>query len=437
MATWNDADWQNEADIGSAAESVQVAAQNSSLECDIDVSVTLARSSYTTASKRTGPFVDLTSDKSGLSLDEDSILDGDVDKEFPPGDSALIPGLSDVSLPPKHVIAADPLDLSLSDGDDVLAPQAPSTKGLETIREEPELEAQMELEHAKERNPEELSTHMEEEPAPLELDALPLRDQELSTEPGNEVVPDPSEPHLKVSEQSLAEPAAVQPEDTVSDVTVQGRASAAAALIIEDLPVRPKSPYQTRNRPQISAQTPVSPSSPEKLTPPPADSRPPPLSQRNTLGARRKTTAACTEAPRANEVIPPVVAKGYVANQFLEKIGQLRGSAVAAEGGHDTYPLAEDLMSIEGAQKQTDKYKKEEFGELFTKRPSCAAHLIAKSAVEAESEDEDSALDFDHLPIRRRMDIWKKREDRAIRKGLILIPKMCKQGRFAISAAGL
>ncbi|KAK8779649.1 hypothetical protein V5799_019009 [Amblyomma americanum] len=286
----------------------------------------------------------------------------------------------------------------------------------------------MELEHAKERNPEELSTHMEEEPAPLELDALPLRDQELSTEPGNEVVPDPSEPHLKVSEQSLAEPAAVQPEDTVSDVTVQGRASAAAALIIEDLPVRPKSPYQTRNRPQISAQTPVSPSSPEKLTPPPADSRPPPLSQRNTLGARRKTTAACTEAPRANEVIPPVVAKGYVANQFLEKIGQLRGSAVAAEGGHDTYPLAEDLMSIEGAQKQTDKYKKEEFGELFTKRPANRelgtlwsvpiSALISMAQVEAESEDEDSALDFDHLPIRRRMDIWKKREDRAIRKGL-------------------
>lgn len=437
MATWNDADWQNDADIGSAAESVQVAAQNSSLECDIDVSVTLARSSYTTASKRTAPFVDLTSDKSGLSLDEDSILDGDVDKDFPPGDSVLIPGLSDVSLPPKHVIAADPLDLSLSDGDDVLAQPVPSIKGLETIQEEPELEAQMELEHAKERSPEELSTHMEEEPAPLVLDALPLQDQELSTEPGNEVIPDSSEPHLQISEQSLAESVAVLPD--VNDVPVLDKPSAvAAALIIEDLPVRPKSPYQTRNRPQISAQTQISPSSPEKLTPPPADSRPQPqLSQRNTLGARRKTTAACAEGPRATEASPPVVAKGYVASQFLEKIGQLRGSAVAAEGGHDTYTLAEDLMSIEGAQKHTDKHKREEFGELFTKRPSCAAHVIAKSVADAESEDEDSSLDFDHLPIRRRMDIWKKREDRAIRKGLILIPKMCKQGRFAISAAGL
>ncbi|XP_049514519.1 uncharacterized protein LOC119436557 isoform X4 [Dermacentor silvarum] len=372
MATWNEADWHDEADGDIAQESARVAAQNSSLECDIDVSVTVARSNYTAAAKSSGPFVDVPSEKSGLSLDEDSLLDGDLDKDFPPGDGVLIPGLSDVSLSPKHTITADPLDM----------------------------------------------------------------------------LPDSSEPHFRISEQSLAESAVLHPE--MSDISLKEdkATSTAEVIIIEDLPVRPKSPYQTRNRPQISAQRQLSPfSSPEKLAPPPAESRPmpPPLSQRNQLGARRKAATVSAEVPNSRsvgaEAAPPVMAKGSVANQFLEKIGQLRGAAVLSEGCHDTYTLAEDLMSIEGAQNQPDKYKKEDFGELFTKKSLNAAQFAPKlqsqTETEAESEDEESSLDFDHLPIRRRMDIWKRREDRAIRKGLILIPKVGKQGRFPISAAGL
>ncbi|XP_049514513.1 uncharacterized protein LOC119436557 isoform X3 [Dermacentor silvarum] len=382
MATWNEADWHDEADGDIAQESARVAAQNSSLECDIDVSVTVARSNYTAAAKSSGPFVDVPSEKSGLSLEcvcsdtlpasEDSLLDGDLDKDFPPGDGVLIPGLSDVSLSPKHTITADPLDM----------------------------------------------------------------------------LPDSSEPHFRISEQSLAESAVLHPE--MSDISLKEdkATSTAEVIIIEDLPVRPKSPYQTRNRPQISAQRQLSPfSSPEKLAPPPAESRPmpPPLSQRNQLGARRKAATVSAEVPNSRsvgaEAAPPVMAKGSVANQFLEKIGQLRGAAVLSEGCHDTYTLAEDLMSIEGAQNQPDKYKKEDFGELFTKKSLNAAQFAPKlqsqTETEAESEDEESSLDFDHLPIRRRMDIWKRREDRAIRKGLILIPKVGKQGRFPISAAGL
>lgn len=458
MATWNEADWHDEADGDIAQESARVAAQNSSLECDIDVSVMVARSNYTAAAKRSGPFVDVPSEKSGLSLEcvcsdtlpasEDSLLDGDLDKDFPPGDGVLIPGLSDVSLSPKHTITADPLDLSLSEGDDTMGQQSPSSKPLATIPEEPELEAQLEMEHPQERSPEELSTHMEEEPAPLVLDALPLQDPDLSTEAGNDMLPDSSEPHFRISEQSLAESAVLHPE--MSDISLKEdkATSTAEVIIIEDLPVRPKSPYQTRNRPQISAQRQLSPfSSPEKLAPPPAESRPvpPPLSQRNQLGARRKAATVSAEVPNSRsvgaEAAPPVMAKGSVANQFLEKIGQLRGAAVLSEGCHDTYTLAEDLMSIEGAQNQPDKYKKEDFGELFTKKSLNAAQFAPKlqsqTETEAESEDEESSLDFDHLPIRRRMDIWKRREDRAIRKGLILIPKVGKQGRFPISAAGL
>ncbi|KAH7984118.1 hypothetical protein HPB52_017177 [Rhipicephalus sanguineus] len=420
MATWTGDDWHGEADRDIVEEPARVAVRNSSLECDIDASVTVARSSYMAAAKRSGPLVDMPSEKSGLSLEclcsdtlpasEDSLLEGDLDKDFPRGDGALIPGFSDVSLPPKHTITADPLDLSLSESDDSFGQQSPVSRPLATIPEEPELE-ELEMEHPPERNPEELSTHMEEEPAPLMLDALPIQDHELSTEAGNDLLPDSPEPNLQISEQSLAESAAC-------------------------------------NRPHVSAHTQPSPVlMPEKLAPPPAESRPvpPSLSQRNQLGPRRKVTPVSIEVQSSvgAEFSPPVMAKGSVANQFLEKIGQLRGATVLSEGGHDTCTLAEDLMSIEGSQKQPDKYKKEEFGELFTKKSVVAAQSASKSQAqsqtetEAESDDEDSSVDFDHLPIRRRMDIWKRREDRAIRKGLILIPKVGKQGRFPISAAGL
>ncbi|XP_077528605.1 uncharacterized protein LOC144140993 isoform X1 [Haemaphysalis longicornis] len=447
MATWIEDDWHNQADGDSPAESAQVAAKNSSLECDIDVSVTLARTNYAAASKRIGPYVELTSEKSGLSLDDDSILDGDLDKDFPPGDSGLLlPELLDVTLP--KTINADPLDLSLSD--EVLLNSPLLRKPLETIEEEPELEAQMELEHPPERNPEELSTHMEDEPAPLVLDALPpLQDPELCVDPANDPLRDPSEPHLQASAQSLAE-SAVPPRPESSLLSLKdeepAREAAPPPTIVQDSPPRPKSPYQARNRPTVSSvqtqataigEPPSTRAGAEKLATAAAESRPPPSISRSPLGGRRRASEAPSSRPLQGGAEATVVTKGQVASQFLEKIGQLRGAAVLAEGGHDTYTLAEDLMSIEGAQKQLDKCKKEEFGELFTKRPVNTLQGPSKLTAEADSDEEESALDFDHLPIRRRMDIWKRREHRAIRKGLIVIPKMSKQGRFPISAAGL
>ncbi|KAL1431393.1 hypothetical protein MTO96_014245 [Rhipicephalus appendiculatus] len=357
-------DWHSEAERDIAEEPAQVAVRNSSLECDLDVSVTVARSSYTAAAKRSGPFVDMPSEKSGLSLDEDT----------------------------------DPLDLSVSEGDDSLGQLSPMSQPLAPIPEEPELEAQLEMEHPPERNPEELSTHMEEEPVPLMLDALPIPDQELSPEAGNDLLPDSSEPKLQISEQSLAE-SAVLPEISDRSTKEDKATNTADVILIEDLPVRPRSPYQTRNRPHLSAHTQPSPGL-EKLPPPPAESQPvpPSLSQRSQLGARPKVAPMSVEVYGARSCCP--------------------------KGGHDTCTLTRDLMSIEGAQKQPEKCKKEEFGELFTKKSAVAGGVAPKSQAqsqtetEAESDDEDSMVDFDHLPIRSRMAIWKRREARAIRKGL-------------------
>ncbi|KAL3178241.1 hypothetical protein MRX96_038752 [Rhipicephalus microplus] len=380
MAACTEDDWHSEADRDIAEELARVATRNSSLECDLDVSVTVARSSYTATAKRSGAFEDMPSEKSGLSLDEDSLLDGDPDKDFPPGDGALISGFSDVSLPPKHTITADPLDLSVSEGDDSLGQQSPVSQHLAPIPEEPELEALLEMEHPPERSPEELSTHMEEEPSPLILDALPIPDQELSTEP--DLHPDSSEPKLQISEQSLAE-SAVLPD--ISDTSKEDKATSTAEVkVIEDVPVRPRSPYQTRNRPHLSAHTQPSPvlgSVSEKVQcSKTCHRRQPKASQCHHRcpsetnwehAATWRHLSAEVRGPRSvgAEAAPPVKAKGSVAKQFLEKIGQLRGATVLSEGGHDTCTLARDLMSIEGAQKQPEKYRKEEFGELFTKKP--------------------------------------------------------------------
>lgn len=460
MAAWTGDDCNSKADGDIVEEPALVARRYSSLDCDIDVSDKVARPSGTGATKRCSPFVDTPSEKSGLSLDDDSLLDGDLGKDSPVGDGALVPGLSDISLPPKHTITPDPLDLSLSEGDDAFEQQPRPSNPLPTILEEPELEAQFEMEHLHEPNPEELSTHMEEEPAPLVLDALPIQDSELSTEHGNDLLSELSEPELQISKQSLAE-CGVHPD--ISDILLKEDevTSTPDVITVEDLPVmetsrnqpvRPKSFYQTRNRPQVSPRTQRSQVHvPQKLAPPPAESRalPTPLSQLTRLGGHRKPTSDFPDVKNTrsvgSEAASPVMTKGSLANQFLEKIGQLRGATVLSEGGHDTYALAEDLMSIEGAQKQPEKYKKEEFGEIFTKNPTLDAQPSPKlqaecrvqTGADSNNDDEDSSANFDHLPIRSRMDIWKKREDRAIRMGMILVPKVGKQGRFPISAAGL
>ncbi|KAH6945592.1 hypothetical protein HPB50_009276 [Hyalomma asiaticum] len=68
--------------------------------------------------------------------------------------------------------------------------------------------------------------------------------------------------------------------------------------------------------------------------------------------------------------------------------------------------------------------------------PGEVREASSQAETEVASDDEERLVDIDHLPIRSRIDIWKRREGRAMRKGMILIPKVKKQGRFPISAPG-
>lgn len=222
-------------------------------------------------------------------------------------------------------------DLSMSDGDEVentvlTKPlEINLSKPLETIPEDPELEAQLQVEQENARSPEELSTHMEEEPAPLRLRSLSLQDQEMSTEPTQ----DNSETRLQQSVQSLSEAAV---KTIPSDLSAKEERSASTVIIIEELPKAPG---------HVPASGESSPTSVVL-----------PFSKR--IGSRKKTT----ETSRASAPLKP-----NRATKFLEKIHMAEG--------HDTniFPLAEDLMSLEGVQKSGDRVKKEEFGELFTKHP--------------------------------------------------------------------
>ncbi|KAL1434426.1 hypothetical protein MTO96_011742 [Rhipicephalus appendiculatus] len=177
---------------------------------------------------------------------------------------------------------------------------------------------------------------------------------------------------------------------------------------------------------------------PENLASPPAERQPltPPLSNENQPAVDNEVAPKFTEVQTTRsvcaEAAPHVTGKGSLANQYLEKIGQLRGATVLSEGGHDTCVLAVDLTSIDGSQKQPDRCQKEEFWELCTKKSLGAARFAPKlqaqprTEADAVPDGERSSEDFDDLPVRRRIDFWKRLEDSAIRQGLIVNPKMVK-----------
>ncbi|XP_037270587.2 uncharacterized protein LOC119162228 isoform X2 [Rhipicephalus microplus] len=121
---------------------------------------------------------------------------------------------------------------------------------------------------------------------------------------------------------------------------------------------------------------------PEKLPSPSAECRPltPPLPNGNQPEAEHKVAPKSAEVRNAcsigAEATPQVTGKGSLANRYLEKIGQLRGATEFSQGSRETCTLAEDVMSFDGSQKQPDRNKKEEFGELCTKLPGAAQFAL-------------------------------------------------------------
>ncbi|XP_042148714.1 uncharacterized protein LOC8053873 [Ixodes scapularis] len=390
MATWTMPGWTSEVNDECALVANQVADQNSCPTCDFSVSVKMARTNHA-GSDRLPCLGELTSEKSYPSLDEDSILDAEPDNSYTPG--ALIPGISEVDLP-KQTITADPLDLSLTDGDEPEPVQL--SKPLETIPEDPDLEAQS-AEHDKERDPEELSTHMEDEPAPLVFASLPFQDRELPVEPTLEA----SEPRLQPLTQTVSE-SAVRAATSDTSVKADKSTSTVDMVIVDEPPKSDLPPVEGKSSGVVI-----------------------PFGFQR-VGARSKTTEARMSSPE----------RGRRVTKFLEKFHMAEGGGqdrkALAQDTMLSFPLPEDIMSLEGVTKSGDKVKTEKFGELFTKHAniSCDHNLRTME----DHEEDEVCQDYDHLPIRTRMDIWKKREHRAIQQGLILIPKLVKQGRFPISA---
>ncbi|CAN7993032.1 unnamed protein product, partial [Ixodes hexagonus] len=314
MATWVMPDWTKNVDDEPAEVANQVADQNSGPVCDFSVVVKMARynEAVSLQSERLPSAAELASEKSGLSIDEDSILDADFDKPYSPGGDTLIPGISEVDLP--KTATTDPIDLSVSDGGTPEPIQLP--KPLETIPEDPELEDQS-TEHDKERNPEELSTHMEEEPVPLVLESLPLQDPELS----RETVRETSEPQLQSVAQNLSESAL---RGTTSDTSFrEDKATSTEDMVVVDQP--PKAEL------------------------PPAEGKPfggvIPLGF-NRVGPRKKTT-------ETSRTTSPV--RGKMVTKFLEKFHMAEGGHDVQDVHHRSFPLAEDIMSLEGVTKSGDK----------------------------------------------------------------------------------
>ncbi|EEC07586.1 carboxypeptidase, putative, partial [Ixodes scapularis] len=316
MATWTMPGWTSEVNDECALVANQVADQNSCPTCDFSVSVKMARTNHAGSDRL--PFLgELTSEKSYPSLDEDSILDAEPDNSYTPG--ALIPGISEVDLP-KQTITADPLDLSLTDGDEPEPMQL--SKPLETIPEDPDLEAQS-AEHDKERDPEELSTHMEDEPAPLVFASLPFQDRELPVEPTLEA----SEPRLQPLTQTVSE-SAVRAATSDTSVKADKSTSTVDMVIVDEPPKSDLPPVEGKSSGVVI-----------------------PFGFQR-VGARSKTTEARMSSPE----------RGRRVTKFLEKFHMAEGGGqdrkALAQDTMLSFPLPEDIMSLEGVTKSGDKWKR-------------------------------------------------------------------------------
>ncbi|KAL3218523.1 hypothetical protein MRX96_031517 [Rhipicephalus microplus] len=335
VASCTDNDLHSEEECDSDEECVGDANLNSSLECHLP-NGSVARSG---------------------SASSESLTDNQCD--FQPGDDMPIPRLS-----PVLKITTDPLvaDVSCLEDDEGQSPfqkyltEIPETElspfflYMPTIPEEPDLEAQMAIEHLTECCHEQLSVLTEEELVPPE----PRRALQRGPRGAEKVVP--------------------------------------------------SSPFESR----------------------------PVLSQEGLQEARPKVAPLSTEVERARSmsaaVVPSAVTKDFVANESLE-MGKSRGAIVLSEDSQDVSTRANDLMSMESALMHPGNYHQAEFGEQFAKKLTFEAPSTSKSPTrseEVDSADEDSVVDMNPLPIRSRLDLWKKREKRAIRKGMIVNPYVTK-----------
>ncbi|XP_075740300.1 uncharacterized protein LOC142786478 [Rhipicephalus microplus] len=361
VASCTDNDLHSEEECDSDEECVGDANLNSSLECHLP-NGSVARSG--SASSTPSDLFGASSEKTALSPDKESLTDNQCD--FQPGDDMPIPRLS-----PVLKITTDPLvaDISCLEDDEGQSPfqkyltEIPETElspfflYMPTIPEEPDLEAQMAIEHLTECCHEQLSVLTEEELVPLNLDVLFSEDREVTTD-----------------------------------------AEKGAEKVV------PSSPFESR----------------------------PVLSQEGLQEARPKVAPLSTEVERARSmsaaVVPSAVTKDFVANESLE-MGKSRGAIVLSEDSQDVSTRANDLMSMESALMHPGNYHQAEFGEQFAKKLTFEAPSTSKSPTrseEVDSADEDSVVDMNPLPIRSRLDLWKKREKRAIRKGMIVNPYVTK-----------
>ncbi|XP_064458011.1 uncharacterized protein LOC135368562 [Ornithodoros turicata] len=423
MATWSISEWSHD------SEEVEVQTEpefldnvNSAVMCDLSVQVKLARSNYT-GSSRLAPFMEMTPVKSPMTMEEELYGSGRPENLS----SSPFMRSSDVDLP-KQTIVADPLDLSVSENE--FEHEEANSQPLETIPEDPEMEDRLGMEQDLEQ-PEESSSHMEDEPVPLppaedaQLDEL---DDVLSMEQVADVeAPSPlMEPEVEVSNQEAVESALPMEgfdfeKDAAKDLS--DKRTSTEGLANEEVKHTPPVPEM---RTSVSSMI-------------------PPVVRRS--GARKKTTATSEFVAPLVQARAPWAADLPRRNRaalFLERQHMAEGG-YEVHAAHVAVPHPQDLMSLEGVAKGGDEYKKEEFGELFSKHTQSdildevTTPLVTKASRvpcvnSVEDADEDVVFDFDHLPIRQRMDIWKKREHKAIRQGLILIPKLSKQGRFPISA---
>ncbi|XP_075732711.1 uncharacterized protein LOC142775246 [Rhipicephalus microplus] len=183
MDSCTDNDLHSEEECESDEECVEDTNLNSSLECHLP-SGSAARSG--SASSTPSDLFGASSEKTGLSPDKESLNDDQCD--FKLGDDMPIPRLS-----PELEITTDSLDVSCSEDDEGQLPfhkylmeipereLSPFFLYMPTIPEEPELEAQMAIEHLTECCHEELSVLTEEELVALNLDVLFSEDREVTT----------------------------------------------------------------------------------------------------------------------------------------------------------------------------------------------------------------------------------------------------------------
>ncbi|KAH7975277.1 hypothetical protein HPB51_027076 [Rhipicephalus microplus] len=236
MASCTDNDLHSEEECDSDEECVGDTNLNSSLECHLP-NGSVARSGSASSSVLQAGGVKKMEHSENKVNSKKSLTDDQCD--FQPGDDMPIPRLS-----PELKITTDSLDVSCSEDDEGQLPfhkylmeipereLSPFFLYMPTIPEEPELEAQMAIEHLTECCHEELSVLTEEELVALNLDVLFSEDREVTTnaEKGAEKV-DPSSPFESRPVLSQQGPQEARPKVAPLSTEVEHARSMSAAVV--------------------------------------------------------------------------------------------------------------------------------------------------------------------------------------------------------------